>query len=135
MTEQTSHQDDPETRVRRPFGYRPYLVPNDAGRVLGELTAMYADGDVGLEAIAKVLKASDDAGRTLEDNTLGVLDALRAEGTLDAATYERLRGAVERAGDEQVGEAGAYVMSTRERADEPAGEGGFVDDFTSAKCD
>lgn len=85
MTKQTSHQDDRETRVRRPFGYRPYLVPNDAGRVLGELTAMYADGDVDLEGIAKVLKASDDAGRTLEDNTLGVLDALRAEGTLDAA--------------------------------------------------
>ncbi|MDH2390078.1 hypothetical protein QCN29_15015 [Streptomyces sp. HNM0663] len=135
MTEQTSHQDDRETRVRRPFGYRPYLVPNDAGRVLDELTVIYADGDVGLEGIAKVLKASDDAGRTLEDNALGVLDVLRAEGTLDAVTYERLRGAVERAGDEQVGEAGAYGMSTRERTDEPAGEGGFVDDFTSAKGD
>ncbi|MDL5199665.1 hypothetical protein [Streptomyces sp. ALI-76-A] len=131
MTEQTSHQDDRETRVRRPFGYRPYLVPNDAGRVLGELTAMYADGDVDLEGIAMVLKASDDAGRTLEDNALGVLDALRAEGTLDAATYGRLRGAVERAGDE----AGVYVMSTRERTDEPVGEGGFVENYTSRKGD
>ncbi|NUR01557.1 MAG: hypothetical protein HOY79_35015 [Streptomyces sp.] len=31
MTEQTSHQDDRKTHVRRPFGYRPYLVPNEAG--------------------------------------------------------------------------------------------------------
>jgi hypothetical protein len=131
VTEQTSHQDDRETRVRRPFGHRPYLVPNDAGRVLVELTAMYVDGDVDLEGIAKVLKASDDAGRTLEDNALGVLDALRAEGTLDASTYERLRGTVERAGDE----AGVYVMSTRERTDEPVGEGAFVENYTSRKGD
>ncbi|WP_405775939.1 hypothetical protein OG241_08380 [Streptomyces sp. NBC_01390] len=131
MTEQTSHQDDRETRVRHPFGHRPYLVPNPAGRVLGELTAMYVDGDVDLEGIAKVLKASDDAGRTLEDNALGVLDALRVEGTLDAATYERLRGTVERAGDE----AGVYVMSTRERTDEPVGEGAFVENYTSRKGD
>ncbi|WP_328689867.1 hypothetical protein OHA74_12265 [Streptomyces phaeochromogenes] len=131
MTEQTSHQDDRETRVRRPFGHRPYLVPNAAGRVLVELTAMYVHGDVDLEGIAKVLKASDDAGRTLEDNAIGVLDALRAEGTLDVATYERLRGTVERAGDE----AGMYVMSTRERTDEPVGEGAFVENYTSRKGD
>ena len=29
--------------------------------------------------------------------------------------------------------AGAYVMSTRERTDEPTGESGFVEDFTSSK--
>ncbi|NUR01556.1 MAG: hypothetical protein HOY79_35010 [Streptomyces sp.] len=92
---------------------------------------MYADGDVDLKGIAKVLKASADAGRTSEDNALGVFDALRAEGTLDAATYERLRGAVERAGDE----AGVYVMSTRERTDEPVGEGEFVENYTSRNGD
>ncbi|MFF4410135.1 hypothetical protein [Streptomyces sp. NPDC001404] len=94
--------------------------------MLGELTAMYTYGDVDLEGIAKVLKASDDAGCTLEDNTLGVLDALRVEDTLKAATYDRLRGAVGRAGDE----AGVHVMSTRERTDEPVGEGGFVENCT-----
>ncbi|MGA5489577.1 tyrosine-type recombinase/integrase [Streptomyces pseudogriseolus] len=32
-------------------------------------------------------------------------------------------------------EAGEYRMSTRERSDEPAGEGGFVNDYTSPKSD
>ncbi|MBL1115485.1 hypothetical protein JK364_24245 [Streptomyces sp. 110] len=67
----------------------------------------------------------------MEDDALGVLDALRAEGTLDAAAYERLRRAVERAGDE----AGVYVMSTSERTDEPVGERGFVENYTSRKGD
>ncbi|MFG2468710.1 hypothetical protein ACGFXB_25090 [Streptomyces canus] len=135
MTEQTTDQDDQEPRARRPFGYRPRLVPTSGGRALGELLTMYADGEIDLEEIARITNAADDAAPTAKDLTLNVLDTLRTEGDLDAETYGRLRGAVERAGAEQGDEPGAYVMSTRERTDEPVGEGGFVDDFTSRKGD
>ncbi|MCX5562736.1 hypothetical protein [Streptomyces sp. NBC_00038] len=135
MTEHTADQDDQEPRVRRPFGYRPRLVPNGKGRALGELLTMYADGEVDLEEIARIMNSADAAAPTAKDLTLNVLDTLRTDGDLDAETYDRLRGAVERAGAEQHDEAGTYVMSTRDRTDEPVVEGGFVDDFTSPKAD
>ena len=81
LTEHTANQDDQEQHVRRPYGYRPRLVPTGEGRALGELLTRYGEGEIDLD------------------------------------------------------EVGAYVMSTRERTSEPAGDGGFVDDFTSPKSD
>lgn len=124
MTKQTARQDKP----RRPYGYRPRLVPNDAGRALGEMIKMYADGDIELDEIARVMNAAGDTARTMEDNARSVLDVLHEQGEIDDDMHRRLQSAV-------AGASGTYVMSTRERTEEPASDGEFVEDYTSSKGD
>lgn len=96
MTKQTARQDKP----RRPYGYRPRLVPNDAGRALGELLTMYAGREIDLDGIARIMNAANDAARTMEGDGSGidVLDALREQGEIDDEMYARLHRAVAQAG-------------------------------------
>ncbi|MFF9088632.1 hypothetical protein ACF1BE_19810 [Streptomyces sp. NPDC014991] len=97
MTDHTGPQGT-QPRARRPYGYRPRLVPTAAGYALGELITMYGDGEIDLETIARILTASDVDGRTMEHNAGGALDALHAQGEISDDTYRRVRDAVERAG-------------------------------------
>jgi hypothetical protein len=123
----------PEQTVRhgetpRLYSYQPRILANDAGLAFGEMARMYADDEIDLDEIARIMNVAGDIARTMEDDARSVLDVMREQGEIDDEMHRRLQSAIEGAG-------GDYVMSTRERTDESVGEGEFVEDYTSGRPD
>ncbi|MFI1467631.1 tyrosine-type recombinase/integrase [Streptomyces wuyuanensis] len=106
-------------------GTDPESVP------LGERAAELLQRAVGGRADGPALQVEGrpisrtSAARRAHAAGAGSIHAFRSSGQADRRPVQGAAGY----------EVGEYRMSTRERTDEPGGEGGFVDDYTSPKSD